>query len=42
MREIRPIKTETDYQMALREVEQLFDAGPNTPESENALSAHNR
>jgi HTH-type transcriptional regulator / antitoxin HigA len=34
IREIRPIKTETDYQMALREVEQLFDAGSNTPEGD--------
>ena len=31
MKEIRPIKTETDYQEALREVEQLFEAAPNTP-----------
>lgn len=31
--EIRPIKTEADYQAALEEIECLFDAAPNTPES---------
>ena len=30
--EIRPIRTETDYQAALKEVEELFDALPHTPE----------
>jgi HTH-type transcriptional regulator / antitoxin HigA len=30
--EIRPIRTQTDYQEALREIELLFDAAPNTPE----------
>jgi HTH-type transcriptional regulator/antitoxin HigA len=30
--ELRPIKTETDYQLALQEIELLFDAAPNTPE----------
>lgn len=30
--EIRPIKTQTDYQSALREIELLFDAPPNTPQ----------
>jgi HTH-type transcriptional regulator / antitoxin HigA len=30
--EIRPIRTEADYQNALKEVERLFDAAPNTPE----------
>ncbi|HEX9870719.1 MAG TPA: transcriptional regulator [Candidatus Tectomicrobia bacterium] len=29
--EIRPIKTEADYQAALVEIERLFDAAPNTP-----------
>jgi HTH-type transcriptional regulator / antitoxin HigA len=29
---LRPIRTEADYQAALREIEQLFDAAPNTPE----------
>jgi HTH-type transcriptional regulator / antitoxin HigA len=29
--EIRPIKTEADYQAALAEIERLFDATPNTP-----------
>ena len=29
---LRPIRTQTDYQEALREVELLFDAQPNTPE----------
>ena len=32
--EIRPIRTQTDYQEALREVELLFNAAPNTPESD--------
>jgi len=31
---IRPIKTETDYQAALEEIERLFDAAPNTPEGD--------
>jgi HTH-type transcriptional regulator/antitoxin HigA len=30
--EIRPIRTQTDYQKALREIELLFDASENTPE----------
>lgn len=30
--ELHQIKTETDYQEALREIESLFDAAPNTPE----------
>ena len=30
--EIRPIRTHTDYQEALQEIEMLFDAIPNTPE----------
>jgi HTH-type transcriptional regulator / antitoxin HigA len=30
--ELRPIRTETDYQEALQEIELLFDAPPNTPE----------
>jgi HTH-type transcriptional regulator / antitoxin HigA len=30
--ELRPIRTETDYQEALRAIEALFDAAPNTPE----------
>jgi HTH-type transcriptional regulator/antitoxin HigA len=29
--DIRPIKTEADYQAALKEIEGLFDAVPNTP-----------
>lgn len=29
--DIRPIKNDQDYQAALREVESLFDALPNTP-----------
>ncbi len=32
--DIRPIKTETDYQAALKDVEYLFDAAPNTPEGD--------
>jgi HTH-type transcriptional regulator / antitoxin HigA len=30
--EIRPIRTQTDYQEALRQIELLFDAVENTPE----------
>jgi HTH-type transcriptional regulator / antitoxin HigA len=30
--ELRPIRTEADYQAALKEVESLFHALPNTPE----------
>lgn len=30
--EIRPIRTHTDYQQALQEIELLFDAAPSTPE----------
>jgi HTH-type transcriptional regulator / antitoxin HigA len=30
--ELRPIRTEIDYQDALREIEILFNAPPNTPE----------
>src|SRR5713226_550046 len=29
--EIRPIKTERDYQKALKEIEKLWEAKPNTP-----------
>jgi len=29
--EIKPIKTETDYQAALKEIERLFTAVPNSP-----------
>ena len=32
--EIRPIRTQTDYREALQEIELLFDAAPNTPESD--------
>src|SRR5690349_13994434 len=31
MRNIKPIKTKKDYQSALKEIERLFDAEPNTP-----------
>jgi HTH-type transcriptional regulator/antitoxin HigA len=31
---IKPIKTEADYRTALKEVESLMTAGPNTPEGE--------
>ncbi len=31
---IKPIKTETDYQSALNEISQLFDAEPNTTEGD--------
>ncbi len=32
--EIKPIKTEADYQQALLEIETLFDASLDTPEGE--------
>lgn len=32
--EIRPIKTDADYQAALEEIERLFDAAPDTPEGD--------
>lgn len=32
--DIKPIKTETDYQSTLKEIEQLFDAAPDTPEGD--------
>ena len=31
---IKPIKTKIDYQQALREIESLFSALPNTKEGE--------
>lgn len=31
---IRPIRTETDHEAALKEVERLFSASPNTPEGD--------
>jgi HTH-type transcriptional regulator/antitoxin HigA len=31
---IRPIKTEADYEATLQEIEHLFDAAPNTPEGD--------
>ena len=33
--EIRPIRTEADHEAALAEIERLFDAAPNTPESDH-------
>ena len=30
--QLRPIRTEADYQQVLQEIELLFDAAPNTPE----------
>ena len=32
--EIRPIKTEADYEAALAEIEELFEAEPGTPEGD--------
>ena len=32
--DIRPIKTEADYQAALEEIERLFEAAPDTPEGD--------
>ena len=34
MIEVKPIKTETDYEMALVEIEQLFEAKPGTAEAD--------
>ena len=31
---LKPIRTESDHQQALKEIEQIFDAEPNTPEYE--------
>src|SRR6185312_15842892 len=32
--DIKPVKTEQDYQAALRRLEIIFDAEPNTPEGD--------
>lgn len=32
--DIRPLRTEEDYEWALSEIERLFDAEPNTPEAD--------
>lgn len=32
--DIRPIRTESDYEAALVEIERLFDAAPNTPDGD--------
>ncbi len=32
--DIKPIKTETDYKAALKRLEEIFDAMPGTPESD--------
>src|SRR6202008_4699003 len=32
--DIRPIRTKADYRTALKEVERLWDADPNTPEGD--------
>jgi HTH-type transcriptional regulator/antitoxin HigA len=32
--DIKPIKTETDYEAALKEIETLFDTEPDTPEGD--------
>jgi len=34
MMDIKPIKTNNDYQAALAEIERLMDAEPNTPEGD--------
>ncbi|MCI0694939.1 transcriptional regulator [candidate division KSB1 bacterium] len=33
--DVRPIKTEADYQAALEEIERLFDAVPGTPDGDH-------
>lgn len=32
--DIRPIRTETDYEATLAEIERLFDAAPDTPDGD--------
>ena len=32
--DLRPLKTETDYEAALAEIERLFEAQPNTPDGD--------
>jgi HTH-type transcriptional regulator/antitoxin HigA len=32
--DVKPIKTEADYEAALAEIERLFDAKPETPEGD--------
>ena len=32
--ELKPIKTEVDYRVALKKLEEIFDAKPGTPESD--------
>jgi len=32
--QIRPVKSEADYQTALAEIERLFDSAPDTPDGE--------
>jgi len=32
--DIRPIKTEADYQAALKQIEALFDASPGSPQGD--------
>ena len=32
--DIKPIKTEADYEAVLEEIDRLMDAEPNTPEGE--------
>src|SRR5262245_15814915 len=33
--DIRPIRTEADYEAALAEIDHIFDAAPNTPEGDH-------
>jgi HTH-type transcriptional regulator/antitoxin HigA len=33
--DIRPIRTEKDYEAVLTEIERLFDAAPNTPDGDH-------
>jgi len=35
--DIRLIRTKTDYETALAEIERLFDAAPNTPDGDRLL-----
>ena len=35
--DVRPVRTETDYQATLAEIERLFDAAPDTPEGDRLV-----
>ena len=41
MNDLKPIRTEDDYEAALTEIEALFSAKPNTPEGDRLESPGN-